>query len=231
MHYRIILSLTILLYLTSTKVFASDTTSLKKPIFLSVSVGYVKNNVYGSRVDKNKESDEAIQQENNKSYAVNFQLQKQFTSELYLRTGISFIKKQVDPQENTNVYYRDRLKTYYLSVPLTAGVNVPLTGNEKLGLGLEFGPAVNLRLSDKSYVGPDRVSSNTSFATLSLNPGASLDYKLSTNTKLTLGYTYMLDITDAYIERVYWNNHYPRRKFAYKNKTQMLSLGLQWAVR
>lgn len=210
--------------------FASDTTDKRNPILFSINAGYAVNRVYGSMVDRNKQFDETVEQKNTGSYTVNFRLQKAISKHLYFKTGLDYIKKQVTPQENSGVVYKARLKTHYLSFPLLIGISMLPADDSKLNVSVEFGPSVNFRLRDESYFGPDPWSTKTNFASFSLNPGLCLTYAVSSNVNLVLQYTYMHNVTDSYVEHLYWGSYTETiKKFVYKYNSQIFTLGVQWS--
>lgn len=210
-------------------IFAADTTITRNPVFFSISVGFTSNHVYGSMVDKNEQFDKNVQQKNTGGYAINFHIKKVMTDHLYFKTGLNYIKKQVDPQINTSNVYKDRLNTHYLSLPFIFGMHVLPVDKSKFNFSIEFGPSADFKLADKSYFGPDRKSGETNFISLALNPGVCFSYAVGQKANLVLQYTYLRSITNSYVEQLYWGSYTePVKKFVYKYNTQMVTLGVQW---
>lgn len=155
-----------------------------------------------------------------------FHLLKPLSDKFYFRSGFSYVHKQVQPQENTNVYYKDQLKSGYVSVPALLGTEFLLEEGRPVTVSLEFGPAFNFRVMDKSYFGPDRVETMAHPATGSLNPAAGLSWDVGRGLKMTARYSYMVDVTHAYTETLYWGSpDQPYRDFHYQWKTHVFSLG------
>ena len=212
--------------------FAADTTIRRNPVFLSISAGFTSNKVYGSMVERNEQFDKTVQQKNTGGYAINFHLKKVMSKYLYFKTGLNYIKKQVDPQQNSGVVYKDRLNTHYLSLPVIFGMHVLPLDKSKFNFSIEFGSSADFRLADKSYFGPDRKSGETNFVSLALNPGACLSYAVGHKASLVLQYTYLHSITNSYVEHLYWGSYTePIKKFIYKYNTQMVTLGVQWRTK
>jgi hypothetical protein len=224
----------ILLILTAlciSSTFAADSTVVKKPLFMSIHAGYIGSSVYGTMVDYNNEDDGAGQIKNIGNFQFNFQLEKKLSDYFYIKSGISYLKKESNPQENTNFYYPDALKTDYLSIPFIAGLNVIAPENKTLHLSLELGPSVNFRLKDKSNFGPDRAEARTAFASISVNPGVRLSYASEPKLKIIAHYSYLYDVSNSYVETLYYGSpDQPLRKFAYRYKASSLTLGFQWPI-
>ena len=183
-------------------------------------------------VDKNEQFDKTVQQKNTSGYAINFHLNKMMSNHLYFKTGLNYIKKQVDPQQNSGVVYKDHLNTHYLSLPVILGMYVLPVDKSKFNFSIEFGSSADFKLADKSYFGPDRKSAETNFVSLALNPGACLSYAVGHKANLVLQYTYLHSITNSYVETLYWGSYTePIKKFIYKYNTQMVTLGVQWTKR
>jgi hypothetical protein len=211
--------------------FATDTTITRKPLFLSISAGFTSNKVYGSMVDRNEQFDKTVTQENTGGFAVNFHLKKMMSDFLYFKTGINYILKQVDPEQNSGTVYKDRLKTHYLSVPILFGLNFR-PAESKFNASVELGASADFKLIDKTYIAPDRKSVKTNFASLALNPGATLSYAASHKVSLLLQYSYLHSITNNCVEHLYWGSTAePIKKFVYKYNTQMVTFGIQWRTK
>jgi hypothetical protein len=227
MHHQAKTILVLFAVLATINTFANDTTR-RKPLYLSISAGFTSSKVYGSMVDKNEQFDKTVTQENGGGFAVNFHLKKMISDFFYFKTGLNYLLKQVDPQQNTGYVYKDRLKTHYLSLPILFGLNFR-PAESKFNASIEFGPSADFKLIDKTYKGPDRKSVKTNFASLALNPGVTLSYAASPKVSLQLQYSYLHSITDNCVEELYWGSTAePIKKFAYKYNTQMITFGIQW---
>jgi hypothetical protein len=181
-------------------------------------------------VDRNNRfNDESMKMTDKAGFLLSVQLEKQFNDILFIRSGIGYTQKQVNPMQNSFSIYWDRLKTGYLSVPVLAGVNL-IPSDQRLQLSLTFGPTVNFRLVDRSYVGPDRVDFKSSFVSTSLHAGAALGCALSPRTKIVIQYNYLHDISNTYIETLWWSPEEPKKEFIYRYKTSSFSLGFQWPL-
>lgn len=159
-------------------------------------------------------------------YAV---IQRQFTKSLYLKYGLGYIQKQVNPEENSYELYKDRLKTGYIFLPVFAGFNcIPL--NKQIAINLECGPAVNFKVIDKSTTGVDRVDFKTKPIVISGCFGAGISYWANEKIKLSLNYQFISDLTEDYIEYLYWNSSERRKAFNYKFKSNVFTIAIQWQV-
>lgn len=232
MYYQPKTILVLFLLLTALNIFAADTTITRKPLFFSINAGFTSNKVFGSMVDRNKQFDKTVTQENGGGFAINFHLKKMMSNSLYFKTGLNYILKQVDPQQNSGYVYKDQLKTHYLSLPVIFGVHVLPIGTSKFNASIEFGPSADFKLVDKTYVGPDRKSVKTNAVSLALNPGLGLSYAASPKVSLLLQYSYLHSITDNCVEHLYWGSPAePIKKFVYKYNTQMVTFGIQWRTK
>jgi hypothetical protein len=231
--YSKIILITLIALIISAKIFAIDTTGKKRPFITTLTFGYTNNTVYGSMYEKDRELNNRagigpIEMTKKGGLAINFRMAKKIDDFIAVKSGISFIYKQVNPQDNTIYIYRDELRTGYLSVPLLAEINTAINMDSQFNFFLEFGSSANFRLFDKSISGPDRNGFKTSFVSFSLLPGAGLSCRLPHGTRLLLQYNYMHDISNAYIESLYWSSAEPNRDFNYKYKTHCFSIGFQW---
>ena len=182
-------------------------------------------------VERNEQFDKTVTQENTGGFAINFHLKKMVSDFLYFKTGLNYILKQVDPQQNSGVVYKDRLKTHYLSLPILFGLNFRPV-NSKFNASVELGPSADFKLVDKTYVGPDRKSVKTNFASLAITPGATLSSAASPTVNLVLQYSYLHSITNNCVEHLYWGSTAePIKKFVYKYNTQMVTFGIQWRTK
>jgi hypothetical protein len=232
MHHQPKTILLLFSLLATFNIFANDTTINRKPLYLSISTGFTSNKVYGSMVDRNEQFDKTVTQENTGGFAINFHLKKRMSDFLYFKTGLNYILKQVDPQQNSGVVYKDRLKTHYLSLPIIFGLNFLSAEKSKFNASVELGPSADFKLVDKTYVGPDRKSVKTNFASLALNPGATISYATSAGITLVLQYSYLHSITNNCVEHLYWGSTAePIKKFVYKYNTQMVTFGIQWRTK
>jgi hypothetical protein len=195
--------------------------------YISVSSGFTNSIVYGSMQERNN-TDHA-EMRNRRGFLLSVLFEKPI-NQTYLKYGIAFIKKQVNPMEKTLWTYKDELKTLYLSIPFLVGFKL-LPVAEKTNVQLEVGPVANIKLKDNSLIGPDRSSHKVPFIALSACGGISCSRELCPNLKLLLQYRYLYDVTNSYIEGVYWTPQEPDKKFIYKYKTHSLALGLQWAIK
>jgi hypothetical protein len=179
-------------------------------------------------VDRNEQFDKTVTQENTGGFAVNFHLKKMVSDFFYFKTGLNYILKQVDPQQNSGVVYKDRMKTHYLSLPILFGLNFR-PAESKFNASIELGPAADFKLIDKTYTAPDRKSVKTNFASVALTPGTTLSYAASPKVSLLLQYSYLHSITNNCVEELYWGSTAePIKKFEYRYNTQMVTFGIQW---
>src|ERR1044072_717782 len=174
--------------LATINTFANDTTR-RKPLYLSISAGLTSSKVYGSMVDRNEQYDNTVTQENGGGFAITFHLKKTIGDFFYFKTGLNYLLKQVDPQQNSGVVYKDHLKTHYLSLPILFGLNF-LPAESKFNASVELGPSADFKIIDKTYIAPDRKSVKVNFASLALNPGATISYAASPKVSMQLQYSY-----------------------------------------
>jgi len=213
---------------------AQDTTDRKSPWYMTISAGYTSTRAGGSLVDMVQEFNRQFNiknatQKNGGGFEINVNFQKYISNFVYLKTGLGYIQKQVNPEENSYPLYKDSLKTGYLSIPLVFGVGIPLNKSETFRLVLEAGPCGNIKLIDKSYHGADRAGFKTYPIVLGVQAGGGIVFKLSSSVRMQLLYTYKPDITNTYDESLYWGNP-PIRTMSYKLRTHSITVGLQWPL-
>jgi hypothetical protein len=181
-------------------------------------------------VESNTDFGQNVKMETRGGYFFAFDLEKHLTKLIYLKTGVGFIQKEVNPMVNTYAVYKDKLKTGYIGIPIELGVNL-LPPGKFLNLDLTIGTSTNLRVVDKSYTGPDRVGFKTSSLTEAVSAGFRLSFSENSTVGSFLQYNYTHDITNSYIETLYWSSAEPNRKFYYNYKTQMFSIGFLWKIK
>jgi hypothetical protein len=211
-----------------TNIFASDSTKTKTVSF-SVGVGLTSSSVYGSMVARNNQFDGQSTMQNKIGYTIRFNIEKQVGSMFFFNTGLHYTQKQVDPMVKSNSIYRDRLKTGYISIPLEIGVNL-WPQQQHANLSLLLGAFSNFCIADKSTSGPDRVGFKASGITETLAAGARLSLYQSISSKFFVQYNYCQDITNTYIETLYWTSNEPNKKFVYKYRTHIISTGLLFTL-
>ncbi|HEY8897532.1 MAG TPA: outer membrane beta-barrel protein [Niastella sp.] len=227
MHHQPKTILLLFAVLATLNTFANDTTR-RKPLFFSISAGLTSSKVYGSMVERNEQFDKTVTQENGSGFALNFHLKKMIGDFFYFKTGLNYLLKQVDPQQNSGVVYKDHLKTHYLSLPILFGLNF-LPAESKFNASIELGPSADFKLIDKTYIAPDRKSVKVNFASLALNPGATISYAAGPKVNLQLQYSYLHSITNTFVTHLYWGSTTePIKKFEYRYNTQMVTFGIQW---
>jgi hypothetical protein len=215
--------------------FASDTTYRKKPLYISVIAGYTSNRMFGTMMDHYNGFNyqfniKNARQENGDGWALGVNLQKQISKVIYFKTGLTYMQKQVNPLENSFMKYKDSLKTGYLSIPALVGFTDALNKNKTIFLSLELGLSGDFRLIDHSHAAIDVAGFETNFATLSLQTGCGLTFRMPSGGCLDLHYSYLVNMTEAYKETLYWGGNPIYRDFSYKYQTQFFSLGLRWPI-
>lgn len=221
-HFSI---LVVAIYLAS-NCCAND--SLKGKTLISVNAGYTFNTVYGSMVKRNNDFGENVTMTNRGGFLVGVLFETPM-QQSYLRYGIGYIQKQVNPMNGTYAIFKDTLNTGYISLPFLVGSNIFPT-DRPVNIQVEAGPVANFRLIDNSSTGPDRVGFKTPFFTLSACAGASVSFLANNKMKLLLQYRYMVDMTNSYVETLWWSSQEPNKEFIYKYKTHAVSLGIQWPL-
>jgi hypothetical protein len=214
------------------KTFASDSTHRKTPLLISISGGLTSNTVHGSMVDRNTEFSYGhnTEQQNKIGFILNLRIKKKLSDFYFLKYGVSIIQKNVNPMVNSYSLYLDTLKTAYLSAPFMAGINF-LPSGSFINLSLAFGPSLSFVVNDKSTSGPDRVGFSTSGLNVSLCTEATLSFPATSKARFFIQYNNIYDITNSYVETLYWSNAEPNKKFVYKYITNSLSLGFQWPIK
>jgi hypothetical protein len=217
--------------------FAGDTTSPKKPLFLSVSAGYASTHAAGSLVDMVQSLDRQYgirnaYQKNGGGFAIDVLVQKQFLNLVYYKTGLGYIQKHVFPEGNSYPLYKDSLNTGYLTVPFLFGLAMPLNRSRSIYLSIDAGPVGNIAIVDDSYKAPDRVGYKTMLMVLGVSGGAGISFGLPGEMRLMIHYSYSADITNSVNETLYWgapNEMYRTR--SYKYDVQSFSIGFVWPLR
>jgi|GEM_PF-1724514 len=213
--------------------------NINHPWYITINAGYTINRAGGSLFNLVQDLDRQYgiknaTQKNGGGFEVNVHFQRQIFDLAYIKTGLGYIQKQVNPEENSYPLYKDSLKTGYLSIPVLFGVGVPLNESKTFRLMAEVGPTGNVKLIDKSYHGPDRAGFKTYPVVLGLQAGAGIAFKLQSSVHMQLLYTYRQDITHAYDESLYWGgvgSSEPIRTRSYIFKTSSFSVGLQWPLK
>jgi hypothetical protein len=225
----------LLISISSIHLFASDTTYRKNPWHMSIAMGPNYNSVGGSMVDFDKTFNDmahvTAEQKNTVGWFINYSVQKNFADAFYVKSGLSFIHKQVNPQENTDVVYRDSMNTGYLSIPALIGISAPLNLKKTIGFFAETGLAGNLKITDHSYHPPDRIGFETLPVVLSFQFSAGFTFGVWENASFILQYGYSADLTNAYKETRYFGApQMPIYVGYYKYFTNSVSLGVQWGL-
>lgn len=228
-----ILFFLIFLLIYSTKAQDSKSLSEKRTTFAGIFVGYNQSTVGGTLVEKDRPFNSSYnvsgKQVNGDGFLVYAVMQRQFTKSLYLKYGLGYIQKQINPEENSYELYKDSLKTGYIFLPVLAGFNfIPF--DKQMSINLECGPAVNIKVMDKSSTGPDRVDFKTKPIVISACFGAGISYWTNDKIRLSLNYQFITDLTEDYVEYLYWNSLEPRKALNYKFKTNVFTIGIQWQV-
>jgi hypothetical protein len=214
------------LFILGINLFASDTTKYH----ISITAGLTNNSVYGTMVNRNNQFGTNVKMENKVGFSAGINIDKSITSRLFIRTGLNFIFKQVNPMVNTIAIYKDELKTGYLSIPVELGVNV-IPFDKIVNLSFTVGTMTNFRLIEKSKIGPDRADFKTPFVSESISAGARICINASSKSKFVLQYNYLYDISNSYVESLYYLAGGSTTKFNYKYKTSLISMGLQFAFK
>jgi opacity protein-like surface antigen len=226
----------ILIIFTVSQTRAGDTTSPKKPWYISVGGGYTSSRAGGSLVKMVDEFNQQFGikkmiQKDGGGFEINVGLQKRFSDQAYFKTGLGYIQKKVNPEENSYPLYKDSLKTGYLSLPFLFGVDVPLNRSKTIALFFDAGPYVNFKIIDKTTHGQDRAGFKTFPVVVGARGSAGVSFVVSPSVKLQLQYTYSADITNTYNETLYWGGtNEPYRTRSYKYMTHSFSLGFQWPL-
>jgi hypothetical protein len=216
--------------------FASDSTYKKYPWQLSVMLGYNSNTVTGSMVDFTNHSNgieglsDAIQT-NKGGYSCNISLQKNISEYFYFKTGLGFSHKQVYPENNTNHIYRDSLNTNYFNIPLVFGSSISLNNKQTVHIYFETGFSADIKISDKSSMGPDRASFETLPSYINFQASGGADISVSKNVAVVLQYQYTLGLSNAYKEELYYGaTNQPIFTGYYKYLTNSISIGIKWKI-
>ena len=219
-----------LIFVICLNTYASDTTYKKNSWYLSLNVGYGSNTVCGSMWDLIKDNsgrNATIEQMNTWSFFFNVAATKYFGKFYYFKAGLGYSHKNVDPEENSPVVYKDSLNTSYLTVPVLVGVRLPLNKKRDILFILETGLAGNFKLADKTYSGPDRVSFEANPVVLSYQASGGFEMVLNPKTSFLMQYLFSADLTNAYKETLYVGYN---KAYYYKYLTNAFSLGLKWRI-
>lgn len=203
---------------------------------MSIRGGYTSNKAFGSLVNLVQNYDNQFgvrgaRQKDGSGFALGVNFQQMLSEPGYLKFGLNYLQKQVNPEEGSYPLYKDSLKTGYLSLPLLIGIMEPLNLKKTIFLSAEAGPSGNFKLIDKSWSGPDRVSFRTSAIVLGFQAGAGITLVAPSGVRWLFQYSYMRDITKAYTESLYIGTPTnPTQTFEYKFSTQIFSIELQWPL-
>lgn len=216
--------------------FASDSTFKKYPWQLSVMIGFNSNTVAGSMVDFTNKFNHIdglsdAKQTNQGGYLFNISLQKNICEYIYLKSGVGFVHKQVYPENNTYILYRDSLNTDYLNIPLIVGSSFSVDNKQAIHLFLETGISGDVKISDNSPKAPDRMSFSTLPFVVNFQISGGVDYSMSNKVSVVLQYEYILGLSGAYKEQLYYGApDLPIFTGYYKYVTHSLSMGIQWKL-
>lgn len=224
--FRQLILISSFLLIVSNNLFASDTTKYRITVF----GGLTNNTVYGTMVNRNNQFNTDVKMENRVGFAAGVNIEKSLTKTLFLKTGLNFVLKQVDPMVNTSSIYKDKLKTGYISIPIEVGMGT-IQLNKPVNVAFLIGTMTNIRLTDKSESGPDRAGFKTSFVSESISAGTRISINTSSKFKFILQYNYLCDLSNAYVETLYYYGGGSTTKFYYKYKTHLISIGLQFPLR
>jgi len=203
-----------------------------KNTFVGIFGGYNHSSVGGTLVEKDRPFNASYRlsgkQEGGDGFLVYAAMKHEFSNIVYFKYGLGYFQKQVNPEENSYELYKDKLKTGYIFLPVLAGLVLSL--NNAAGINIECGPAVNFKLVDKSSTGPDRVDFKTKPTVISAVAGAGISFHTNKKTIVSFNYQYVSDLTEAYVEYLYWSSAEPHKPFNYKYKTHTVTIGLQWEL-
>lgn len=219
---------TFLFLVAAARAFGQDAGAGYKKHSLSISGGVTSSTVYGSMVERNNQFGENVTMTNRTGFLVQVFMEKQGRRS-YIKYGMGYVQKQVNPMNGTYALYKDHLKTGYLSLPVLSGIRC-LHPDNPVNVQLEAGPVLNIKLVDKSITGPDRVGFDTKPFVASVCGGAVFSFSMKSKMKFLFQYRYTHDVTNSYVERLYWNSDEPNKKFTYRYKTHHASLGLQFPM-
>jgi hypothetical protein len=233
---RSIIIISVLFLYSFNQSFASDSTFKKYPWQLSVMLGFNSSTVAGSMVDFTNNSNHIdglsdAKQTNKGGYLANISLQKNISEYIYLKSGLGFVHKQVYPENNTYILYRDTLSTNYLSVPLIIGSSFPVDKKQAIRIFVETGISGDIKISDNSPKAPDRMSFSTLPFLVNFQISGGVNYSLSNKVSVILQYEYILGLSGAYKEQLYYGApDLPIFTGYYKYVTHSLSFGIKWKL-
>jgi len=203
---------------------------------MSGSAGYTINKAFGSVMDNEREFNAMFRitnarQKNWGGFELRAAFQKEISRLFYFKTGLGYLQKQVNPEEGGFMLYKDSLKTGYLSIPVLAGVVMPLNTSQTILFSLEGGAYSDFRLIDKTTSAIDLAGFSTSSVALGLQGGCELTFDLRGGSTAFIQYSYKVDMTDAYKETLYWGAPGELyRTLSLKYRTQVISLGWKWEL-
>src|ERR1700759_1694312 len=101
-----------LLLAISLKTNAQDSTRKKTSWYITYSLGFNMNQVGGSMQDYNEKSNSRLpnatpQQKNGGGFQFATTVQKDIGNWFYLKSGFGLVQKNVNPEENTYILYKD----------------------------------------------------------------------------------------------------------------------------
>jgi hypothetical protein len=216
--------------------FAADSTFKVYPWQLSVTGGFNSNTVIGSMVDFTNKFNHIdglsdAKQTNQMGYSINLSIQKHISQYFYLKTGLGFVHKQVNPQNNTNNIYRDTLSTNYIRIPLLIGSMFSVNNKKTIQLFAETGISGDFKISDDSPKAPDRAGFQVLPILLNFQLSGGLNFKVNNATAIVLQYEYSLGISNAYKEKLYYGSpNEPIFTGYYSYQTNSISIGVKWEL-
>jgi hypothetical protein len=220
----------------SLKANAQDSTRQKTSWHMTGSLGFNMNHVRGSMQDYTEKwsaqfPNSTPEQKNGGGFQFATTVQKDVGNWLYLKSGFGLVQKNVNPEENTYILYKDSLNTGYIFIPVLIGAQTFLDSKRTISLFCETGILTNFAISDQTYSGPDRVDFSRSSVVATYQISAGIGYVVGSNATLILQYAYSMDVSPAYKETLYYGA--PNQKFLYgdyKYHTSSLSLGLKMGL-
>ncbi|HEY1872071.1 MAG TPA: hypothetical protein VGG71_13500 [Chitinophagaceae bacterium] len=206
---------------------ASDTTYKKSPWFLSLNIGYGSNTVKGSMVDFAKQNN-VIEQKDTWGMLFNITVTKNLSGIYYLKTGLGYARKNVNPEENSGLVYKDSLCTNYLTIPVNVGIELPMSKKRDVFFVVETGLLGNICLADKSYTGPQTVSLDAKPFVLAFQASGGFEFAVAPKVSFLIQYLFSTDISNAYAEThdvgAYNSTYY------YKYNTNAFTLSLKYLL-
>ncbi|HTB24454.1 MAG TPA: hypothetical protein VK711_03745 [Puia sp.] len=115
-----------------------------------------------------------------------------------------------------------------MNIPIIVGSSFSLNDKKTINLFLGTGISGDIKISDNSFKAPDRMSFGTLPFVVNFQISGGFDYSMSNKVPIVLQYEYIVGLSNAYKEQLYYGApNEPIFTGYYKYLTNSLSMGIK----